>query len=155
MDEPRRHVAGLLSGLDVRYDLGDGHPLLGRRMPDLDLVTADGPLRVFTLLHPARPVLLDLGDAGQRRPGAWRDRVQLVTAAYDGAWELPVIGAVALRGRADPTRRARGLGGRRHLVRARGRAHHVVRTCAVTSSATRSAASSGIQCETPSRISSR
>ena len=94
MDEPRRHVAGLLSGLDVRYDLGEGHPLLGRRMPDLDLVTADGPLRVFNLLHRARPVLLDLGTPGSVDPGPWRDRVQLVTAAYDGAWELPVIGAV-------------------------------------------------------------
>ena len=63
-------------------------------MPDLDLVTADGPLRVFNLLHRARPVLLDLGTPGSVDPGPWRDRVQLVTAAYDGAWELPVIGAV-------------------------------------------------------------
>jgi 2-polyprenyl-6-methoxyphenol hydroxylase-like FAD-dependent oxidoreductase len=94
MDEPRRHVAGLLSGLDVHYDLGEGHPLLGRRMPDLDLVTADGPLRVFTLLHPARPVLLDLGEPGGVDVGPWRDRVQVVDAAYDGPWELPVIGAV-------------------------------------------------------------
>ena len=51
----------MMSGLDIRYDLGEGHPLLGRRMPDLDLVTADGPLPVFTLLHEARPVLLNLG----------------------------------------------------------------------------------------------
>ena len=94
MDEPRRHVAGLVSGLDVRYDLGEGHPLLGRRMPDLDLVTADGPLRVFTLLHPARPVLLDLGEQGSVDVGPWRDRVQVVAASYDGSWELPVIGAV-------------------------------------------------------------
>ena len=62
MDEPRRRIAAMLSGLDVHYDLGDGHPLLGRRMPDLDLHTADGPTRVFTLLHDARPVLLDLGE---------------------------------------------------------------------------------------------
>ncbi|TFV86039.1 hypothetical protein E4P38_18270 [Blastococcus sp. CT_GayMR16] len=94
MDEPRRHVAGLLSGLDVRYDLGAGHPLLGCRMPDLDLVTPAGPLRVFTLLHPARPVLLNLGERGSVDVGAWRDRVQVVDASYDGAWELPVIGAV-------------------------------------------------------------
>ena len=62
MDEPRRRIAGMISGLDIHYDLGEGHPLLGRRMPDLDLHTADGPTRVFTLLHDARPVLLDLGD---------------------------------------------------------------------------------------------
>src|SRR4029077_1658524 len=58
MDEPRRRVAGMLSGLDIRYDLGEGHPLLGRRMPDLDLQTASGPRRVFRFLHDARPVLL-------------------------------------------------------------------------------------------------
>jgi hypothetical protein len=45
-----------MSGLDIHYDLGERRPLLGRRMPDLDLVTANGPLRVFTLLHDARPV---------------------------------------------------------------------------------------------------
>jgi 2-polyprenyl-6-methoxyphenol hydroxylase-like FAD-dependent oxidoreductase len=94
MDEPRRRFAGMMSGLDIHYDLGHGHPLLGRRMPDLDLVTADGPLRVFTLLHDARPVLLDLGEPGGLDIGPWSDRVQQVEADYDGAWELPVIGAV-------------------------------------------------------------
>ena len=48
MDEPRKRLAGMMSGLDIHYDLGEGHPLLGRRMPDLDLVTANGPRRVFT-----------------------------------------------------------------------------------------------------------
>ena len=90
----RKQVAGLISGLDVRYDLGEGHPLLGRRMPDLDVVTADGPLRVFTLLHEARPVLLNLGEPGSIDAGPWADRVQVVDAAYDGGWELPVIGPV-------------------------------------------------------------
>jgi 3-(3-hydroxy-phenyl)propionate hydroxylase len=94
VDEARRRVAGLISGLDVRYDLGEGHPLLGRRMPDLDLVTADGPVRVFTLLHDARAVLLDLGEPGSAGVGPWGNRVRLVGASYDGAWELPVIGAV-------------------------------------------------------------
>ena len=94
LDEPRKQVAGLISGLDVHYDLGDGHPLLGRRMPDLDLVTANGPLRVFTLLHDARAVLLNLGEPGSVDGGTWGDRVQLVDAAYDGAWELPVNGGV-------------------------------------------------------------
>lgn len=95
IDEARKQVAGLISGLDVRYDLGDGHPLLGRRMPDLDLVTANGPLRVFTLLHEARPLLLNLGAPGSIGLGPWAGRVELVDAAYDGGWELPVIGPVS------------------------------------------------------------
>jgi 2-polyprenyl-6-methoxyphenol hydroxylase-like FAD-dependent oxidoreductase len=95
MDEPRRRFGAMMSGLDIHYDLGEGHPLLGRRMPDLDLVTAHGPRRVFTLLHGARPVLLDLGGAGGFDIGPWADRVQLIRATYDGAWELPALGAVA------------------------------------------------------------
>jgi hypothetical protein len=94
MDEPRKRVAGMMSGLDVHYDLGEGHPLLGRRIPDLDLITADGPLRVFTLLHDARPVLLNLGKPGGVDITPWADRVQLIDATYAGPWELPVIGAV-------------------------------------------------------------
>jgi 2-polyprenyl-6-methoxyphenol hydroxylase-like FAD-dependent oxidoreductase len=94
MDEPRRRFAAMMSGLDIHYDLGEGHPLLGRRMPDLDLVTADGPLRVFTLLHDARPVLLNLGEPGGFDITPWADRVQLIDAAYVGKWELPAIGAV-------------------------------------------------------------
>jgi hypothetical protein len=94
MDEPRRRFAAMMSGLDIHYDLGDGHPLLGRRMPDLDLITADGPLRVFTLLHDARPVLLNLGQPGGFDITPWADRVQLIDAAYVGKWELPAIGAV-------------------------------------------------------------
>ena len=96
MDEPRRRFAGDVSGLGIHYDLGEGHPLLGRRMPDLDLVTADGrPLRVFELLHEAKPLLLNLAEA--RRPDLtpWAGRVQVVGATYDGLWELPVLGAVA------------------------------------------------------------
>src|ERR671939_589087 len=91
MDEPRKRYAATMSGLDVHYDLGEGHPLLGRRMPDLDLVTAEGPLRVFTLLHDARPVLLNLGEPGGFDIGPWRDRVRLVDAEYAGPWELPVL----------------------------------------------------------------
>ena len=94
MDEPRKRLAGIVSGLDIHYDLGEGHPLLGRRMPDLDLVTADGPLRVFELLHDAKPVLLNLGEPGGFDIAPWADRVQLIDAEYDGAWELPVLGAV-------------------------------------------------------------
>jgi 2-polyprenyl-6-methoxyphenol hydroxylase-like FAD-dependent oxidoreductase len=94
MDEPRRRFAAMMSGLDIHYDLGEGHPLLGRRMPDLDLVAAEGPLRVFTLLHGARPVLLNLGEPGGLDIGPWADRVQLIDATYDGPWELPALGAV-------------------------------------------------------------
>src|SRR3954471_191393 len=95
MDEPRKRLVGIRSGLDIQYDLGEGHPLLGRRMPDLDLVTADGPLRVFSLLHDAKPVLLNLGQPGGLDVAPWADRVRLVDAEYAGAWELPVLGAVA------------------------------------------------------------
>jgi 2-polyprenyl-6-methoxyphenol hydroxylase-like FAD-dependent oxidoreductase len=94
LDEPRKRLAGRISGLDIHHDLGDGHPLLGRRMPDLDLVTADGPLRVFELLHGAKPVLLNLGEPGDFDIGPWADRVQLIDAEYVGPWELPVLGAV-------------------------------------------------------------
>jgi 3-(3-hydroxy-phenyl)propionate hydroxylase len=95
MDEPRRRLAAEMSGLEIHYDLGEGHPLLGRRMPDLDLLTAHGPLRVFTLLHNARPVLLNFGEPGGLDIGRWADRVQLIDAKYEGKWELPAIGAVA------------------------------------------------------------
>jgi 2-polyprenyl-6-methoxyphenol hydroxylase-like FAD-dependent oxidoreductase len=95
MDEPRKRIAGMISGLDIHYDLGDGHPLLGRRMPDLDLVTAAGPRRVYTLLHDARPVLLNLGEPGALDITAWADRVKLIDAKHAGPWELPVLGAVA------------------------------------------------------------
>jgi 3-(3-hydroxy-phenyl)propionate hydroxylase len=95
MDEPRKLLAGLVSALDVRYDLGDGHPLLGRRMPDLDLETAGGPVRMFALLHRAEPVLVDLGRSGRVSAGPWADRVRGVRARYDGPWELPVLGAVS------------------------------------------------------------
>jgi 2-polyprenyl-6-methoxyphenol hydroxylase-like FAD-dependent oxidoreductase len=94
MDEPRKRFAAIFSGLDIHYDLGEGHPLLGRRMPDLDLVTSAGPLRVFALLHDARPVLLNFGQPGGLDITPWVDRVQMIDAKYVGPWELPVLGAV-------------------------------------------------------------
>jgi 3-(3-hydroxy-phenyl)propionate hydroxylase len=96
MDEPRRRYAGMMSGLDIHYDLGAGHPLLGRRMPDLDVVTEDGALRVFTLLHEARPVLLHFGEASalDLALAPWADRVRSIGARYEGPWELPVLGRV-------------------------------------------------------------
>jgi 3-(3-hydroxy-phenyl)propionate hydroxylase len=95
MDEPRRRLAGIISGLDIHYDLGEGHPLLGRRMPDLDLVTAGGARRVFELLHDARPLLLNLGQPGDLDIEQWAARVKLIDASYQGKWELPVVGVVA------------------------------------------------------------
>jgi 3-(3-hydroxy-phenyl)propionate hydroxylase len=95
MDEPRKRFAAMMSGLDIHYDLGEGHPLLGRRVPDLDLVTANGPLRVFTLLHDARPVLLNLGEPGGFDITPWAHRVLAIDAKYAGNRELPVLGQVA------------------------------------------------------------
>jgi FAD binding domain/Aromatic-ring hydroxylase, C-terminal len=94
MDEPRKRFAAMMSGLDIHYDLGEGHPLLGRRMPDLSLVTADGPLRVSTLLHDARPVLLNLGEPGGFDIAPWARRVKLIGAKYVGEWDLPALGTV-------------------------------------------------------------
>ena len=94
-DGPRAQLAGLLSGLDVAYELGEGHPLLGRRVPDLDLATAQGPRRVFELLHRARPVLLNLGEPGSFDLTGWAGRVEQVDADHTGTWVLPVIGVVS------------------------------------------------------------
>jgi hypothetical protein len=96
MDEPRKWYSALLSGLDIRYDLGEGHPLLGRRMPDLDIVSANEPMRVFTLLHDALPVLLNLGEPGSLDIKEWADRVKLVDARFEGLCELPAIGVVQI-----------------------------------------------------------
>ena len=95
MDEPRRRTAAMLAGLDIHYDLGEGHPLLGRRMPDLDVNTAGGPTRVFALLHDARAVLLNLGPPDDFDISPWADRVRLVDATHEGVWELPLLGEVA------------------------------------------------------------
>jgi 3-(3-hydroxy-phenyl)propionate hydroxylase len=95
MDEPRKRLAAEISGLGVRYDLGDGHPLVGRRMPDLELVIAGGAVRVYSLLHDARPVLLTLGGPGGFDITPWADWVRLVDAECAGPWELPVLGPVA------------------------------------------------------------
>ena len=95
MDEPRRSIAAMMSGLGIHYDLGPGHPLLGRRMPDLDIATADGPLRVYELLHGARPVLLNLDQPRVLDITPWAGRVQLIDAEYGSPWELPVLGSVS------------------------------------------------------------
>ena len=94
LSETRKQYFAMMSGLDIHYDLGEGHPLFGRRMPDLDLDTANGPLRLFTLLHEARPVLLNHGEPGGFEITRWADRVQLLDAKYAGKWDLPVLGTV-------------------------------------------------------------
>ena len=93
-NEPRKQYFAMMSGLDIHYDLGEGHPLLGRRMPDLELVTAEGPLQVFTLLHDARPVLLNFAPPGAFASRSWPQRLRIIDAKYDGAWELPGLGEV-------------------------------------------------------------
>jgi 3-(3-hydroxy-phenyl)propionate hydroxylase len=95
MEEPRKRIAAEMSGLSIHYDLGEGHPLLGRRMPDLDLATANGPVGVFSLLHDARPLLLNFGEPGRLDIAPWADRVRQIEAGYEGTWELPALGPVA------------------------------------------------------------
>ena len=93
-EEARRRIAAMTFGLDIHYDFGEGHPLLGRRMPDLDLVTDEGPLRAFELLREARPVLINLGPTGSIDITGWKGRVQSIDAEFTDTWELPVIGTV-------------------------------------------------------------
>lgn len=95
MGEPRKKFGAMMSGLDIHYDLGQGHKLLGRRMPDIDLLTADGQIATYTLLHAGRPVLLNLGHSGDIDIDLWADRVDLIEAECNGPWELPAIGAVS------------------------------------------------------------
>ena len=95
MDGPRKWYGAMMGGLDIRYDVGGDHQLAGRRMPDLEISTPNGPQRVFTLLHKAQPVLLAFGKPGAIDIAPYGDRVQRVDARYDGPWELPVIGEVA------------------------------------------------------------
>ncbi len=94
MDGPRTQLAAMMSGMDIHYDLGEGHPLLGRRMPDLDLITEAGSRRVYELLREARPVLLNLGGLADWDMSPWADRVIAIEAQTDGPWNLPVIGTV-------------------------------------------------------------
>lgn len=98
LDEPRKWYTAMMSGLGIRYDFGEGHPLLGRRMPDTALVTTNGPQRFFTLLHDARPVLINFSGAGEMNIKPWADRVQLVDVTYDGEWEVPMLGTVTAPG---------------------------------------------------------
>jgi 3-(3-hydroxy-phenyl)propionate hydroxylase len=95
MAEARKTIAGEMSGLAIHYDLGEGHPLLGRRMPDLDVTATDGQRRVFSYLHQARPVVLNFGRPGNLDIDGWPGRVELAEVTVNGAWELPAVGAVS------------------------------------------------------------
>lgn len=94
MEGPRKWYTAMMAGLDIRYDLGAGHALIGRRMPDLELVTNNGPVRVYELMHKAQPLLLNIGAPAGLDASPVHHRVQLIEAACDGAWELPAIGLV-------------------------------------------------------------
>ena len=101
LEEPSRRINAMLSGLDIHYVMPGAardphlHPLVGRRMPDLDILTPSGTKRVFMFLHTARPLLLNLGGPDDVNVALWRDRVQLVEAKYEGIWELPALGTVS------------------------------------------------------------
>ena len=94
MDEPRKRLAGIASGLDIHYDLGEGHPLLGRRMPDLDLVTADGPLGSSSCCTtPGRCCSTSVSPVASTSLHGLTGSGS-IDADYVGEWELPVLGAV-------------------------------------------------------------
>jgi 2-polyprenyl-6-methoxyphenol hydroxylase-like FAD-dependent oxidoreductase len=89
-DQVTRCIGELLNGSDIRYDTKAAelapHPLAGRWAPDISLVTAKGRSRVAELMHPARPVLLDLtGGIGLAQIAAgWTDRIDIVAGRADG-----------------------------------------------------------------------
>jgi hypothetical protein len=90
----RTQIAARIHGLDIDYEFGGGHPLVGRRMPDLDLETATGPTRVYMLLHAARPLLITFDAERPVDISTWADRVSEVRARYAGEWVLPVVGRI-------------------------------------------------------------
>ncbi len=94
MEEPRKRTAAMMSGLDIVYDVGEGHALLGRRIPDLDLGTTGGPRRLFSFLHGARGMLVHFAPRGPANIAPWAERLQIIDASYTGVWELPVVGVV-------------------------------------------------------------
>ncbi|MFD5905069.1 rifampin monooxygenase [Streptomyces microflavus] len=86
-EEVNRYVTGMITAVDVRYDLGEGHELLGRRLRDLPL----GQGRLYGLMHGGRGLLLDR--TGGLSVAGWEDRVDHVA---DAAEELDAP-AVLLR----------------------------------------------------------
>ncbi|MEU3316872.1 FAD-dependent monooxygenase [Streptomyces sp. NPDC006662] len=103
-EDVARHLAAMVTGLEIRYEVGTGsHPLLGRRMPHLELTGPDGPTSSTALLRPARGVLLDLADNPRlrRRAAAWAERVDTVTATPLGTAPDATTGTTALLIRPD------------------------------------------------------
>lgn len=94
MDEPRTRIAAMMCGLDIRYDLGQAHPLLGHRIPDLDLHTPHGPIRLFALLHDARGILLSFDPDIRLDASQWAHRVTTIRAHHTDAWTLPNLGKI-------------------------------------------------------------
>lgn len=94
IDDARSYLAGMISGLDIAYRSGEGHPFVGRRAPDLELMTADGPTRLYEYLHQARPLLLNLDPTTQITTPPPGDQIQHINASHGGPWRLPVIGEV-------------------------------------------------------------
>ncbi|MEV6948286.1 FAD-dependent monooxygenase [Streptomyces sp. NPDC051172] len=104
-EEVRRHLAAMVSGLEIRYDMGGGsHPLLGLRMPHLDLTVGTRGTGSTELLRPGRGVLLDLtgNDHLRRRAGGWAARIDIVTADASALPDnSPLAGTSALLLRPD------------------------------------------------------
>lgn len=90
IEATRHHLAGQLSGLSIAYDCGPGHPLIGHRVPDFDLVTAAGPSRLHSHLHTGRPLLVTF--AQPIDISGWADRVDTLAATASGPWILPALG---------------------------------------------------------------
>ncbi|MFI6965569.1 rifampin monooxygenase [Streptomyces sp. NPDC050255] len=86
--EVNRYMTGVITALDIRYEVGEGHALLGRRMPDVEL--KDGR-RLYSLMHQGRGLLVDR--TGRLSVAGWADRVDHVV---DGSEDLDVP-AVLLR----------------------------------------------------------
>ncbi|MGY4708752.1 FAD-dependent monooxygenase [Mycolicibacterium sp. CBM1] len=95
LDQPRTRIAAMMCGLDISYNPNPADPLLGLRMPDLDLHTADGPTRLFTLLHPAQWILLTHGQPCSADLTGWERRVTTVHAHTTPTWHLPILGEIA------------------------------------------------------------
>ena len=128
MDEPRKRFAAMMSGLGIHYDLGAGHPLLGRRMPDPDIFTANGPLRVFQAA--ARCAA---GAAQPRGARHLRHHSMGGPRSVGGCRVQRYVGASRDRScrcsnrRVDSARRVCGVGGRRNAAGTRRGADHLVR----------------------------
>ncbi|QNE21424.1 hypothetical protein F1D05_30245 [Kribbella qitaiheensis] len=94
-DGANETLGTMISALDLKYPIGDEHPLLGRRVPDLDLKTIDGTVRLYELLHPGRPILLDFGAGLGSGLEGWTDRVDHIEAIRPtDRWAIPAVGDI-------------------------------------------------------------